>query len=180
MPATRTLEAVQEPARAIPLRFGTYRSRYLLAIGLLVAGGILLQFSSAYTLGFTLVGATATVAGWIIVPAPGWRRALVAGPALFGVAALIGGAQSGALLALALGGWLIVRMRPLLSFVVLVAPVTASYALAQLFPQYGYGALVGAALGAVLVASAWLARLIAVAPFAQRRILTHGIRTNVP
>ena len=176
MPATAT----QEPALTIPLRFGSYRTRYLFAIGLLFAGGILMQFSSAYTLGFTLAGAAATVTGWIIVPAPGWRRALVAGPALFGVVALIGGAQSGGLLALTLGGWLIVRMRPLVSFVVLVAPVAAAYALAQLFPQYGYGALVGAALGAVVVGSAWLARMIAAAPFAQRRILTHGIRTNIP
>ncbi len=176
MPAT----AAQEPALTIPLRFGSYRGRYLLAVGLLFAGGVLVQFSSAYTLGFTLAGAAATVAGWIIVPAPGWRRALVAGPALFGVVALIGGAQSGGLLALALGGWLIVRMRPLVSFVVLVAPVAAAYGLAQLFPQYGHGVLVGAVLGAVLVGSAWLARMIADAPFAQRRILAHGIRTNIP
>ena len=176
MPAT----PAQEPALAIPLRFGTYRARYSLAIGLLVAGGILLQFSSAYTLGFALAGAAATVAGWIIVPAPGWRRALVAGPSLFGVVALIGGAQSGGLLALTLGGWLIVRMRPLVSFVVLVAPVAAAYGLAQLFPQYGYGALVGGVLGAVLVGSAWLARMIAAAPFAQRRMIAHRIRTNVP
>ncbi len=176
MPST----AAHEPTLEIPLRFGTYRARYLLAIGLLFAGGIALQLSSAYTLGFTLAGAAATVAGWIVVPAPGWRRALVAGPALFGVIALLGGAQSGGLLALTLGGWLIVRMRPLVSFVVVVAPVAAAYGLAGLFPQYGYGAVVGGVLGLVLVGSAWLARMIAAAPFAQRRILTHGIRTNVP
>lgn len=174
------MPALREPALAIPLRFGNYRSRYLLAIGLLFGGGILLQFSSAYTLGLTLAGAAATVAGWIVVPAPGWRRALVAGPALFGVTALIGGAEAGGLLAITLGGWLIVRMRPLVSFVVLVAPIAAAYGLAQLFPQYGYGAIVGGALGLVLVGSAWMARMIAAAPFAQRRIRTHGIRTNVP
>jgi hypothetical protein len=172
--------ATREPALVIPLRFGTYRSRYLLALGLLFAGGILLQFSSAYTLGLTLAGAVATIAGWIVVPAPGWRRALVAGPALFGVIALIGGAESGGLLAITLGAWLIVRMRPLVSFVVLVAPVTAAYGLARLFPEYGYGAVVGGVLGLVLVGSAWLARMIAAAPFAQRRISTHGIRTIVP
>lgn len=179
MPATRRLRG-NDPALAIPLRFGTHRSRYLLAIGLIFAGGILLQFSSAYTLGFTLAGAAATVAGWILVPAPGWRRALVAGPALFGVTALIGGAESGGLLALTLGGWLLVRMRPLVTFVVLAAPVAAAYGLAQLFPQYGYGALVASVLGLVVVGSAWLARMIAAAPFAQRRMITHGIRTNVP
>ena len=159
-----------EPAGATPLRFGTYRVRYLLAIGLLFAGGALLQFSSAYTLALTAIGLLASVAGWIVVPAPGGRRAAVLVPALLGVFALLGGAQSGGMLVLTLAAWLVVRMRPLASFVVLAFPAAASYGLAQLFPHYGAGVVVGGAMAAVLVASAWAARLIATTAFAQRRI----------
>lgn len=158
------------PAGATPLRFGTYRVRYLVAIGLLFAGGALLQFSSAYTLALTAIGLAASIAGWIVVPAPGGRRAAVLAPALLGVFALLGGAQSGGMLVLTLAAWLIVRMRPLVSFVVLVFPAAASYGLAQLFPHYGAGVVVAIAMTAVLVASAWAARLIATTTFAQRRI----------
>ena len=159
-----------DPVGATPLRFGTHRVRYRAAIVLLFAGGALLQFSSAYTLAITAIGLSASIAGWILIPAPGGRRAAVLAPAILGVFSLLGGAQSGGMLVLTLAAWLIVRMRPLASFVVLVLPAAASYGLTQFFPHYGAGVVVGTAMGAVLVASAFLARLIATTAFAQRRI----------
>ncbi len=170
----------REPTLLLPLRFGSYRTRYPVALGLLFTGGIALQFTSAYTLVLLAFGLCASVAGWIVLPAPGWRRVVAVGPALLGVASLLNGAQFGALLALTLAAWLLVRMRPLRSFIVLVLPTLASFVLGALFPQYGWGALVGAVMGVVLVASAWLARRLSVSVFAQRRTDPSQNRRNVP
>lgn len=160
----------REPAESLQLRFGSYRGRYLVALALLFAGGGMLQLASAYTLGLALAGFLASVAGWIVVPGPGARRAIVIVPAVLGVAALLGGAQAGVLLALTLASWLFVRMRPALTYLLLVVPVTASYLLGLAFPHYGDGVVVGAVLAVALIASAWLARLVAV----------HRRRTHFP
>ena len=159
----------REPTSRLALRFGAYRWRYVTALALLFLGGAALQFGSAYTLPLMLLGLTATVAGWCIVPAPGWRRTLAVGPAFFGVASLLNGAQSGGLIVLTLAAWLLVRVRPLASYLVLLFPAVCSYVLAQLFPQYGAGVVVGVVMGTVLVASAWLGRFIAAVPRTSRR-----------
>lgn len=170
----------REPSTGIPLRYGRYRSRYPGAVLLLFAGGIALQFTSVYTLGIGLAGLIATIAGWILIPAPGWRRALVTGPALLGVASLLAGAQSAVLVTLTLAAWLFVRMRPLRSFVVVVLPALASFWLGQFYPQYGSGVIIATVMGVSVAASAWLGREIQRRMFAQRRIDISENRVNAP
>ncbi|HEV7956070.1 MAG: hypothetical protein JWL94_318 [Microbacteriaceae bacterium] len=170
----------REPTSSVPLRFGSYRYRYLGAVAALFVGGAALQFASVYTLPLALFGVAATVAGWVLVPAPGWRRFLAVGPALLGVASLLAGAQSGALLTLTLAAWLVVRMRPLHSFIVLLAPIAASLVLSSRFPQYGAGTVVCTVMGLVLTASAWLALNITRRLFAKRRIRHSQNRGMVP
>jgi len=153
----------REPAALRPLRWGRYRSRYLAALALLVAGALLLQLGSVYTLAFLGGGIVAHVAGWVILPGRGNRRAIVAVPSALGAAALLIGSMGAVLAVLPLLAWLWTRERPLLAWSVAVLPVAAGLVLAQAFPQYGSGVIVVAIALGVVVGSAWLARAIAIA-----------------
>ena len=157
-----------DPTSGLPLRFGTHAVRLRLSLVLLFGGGVLVQLTSAYTLLIGVTGLVASVAGWCVVPAPGWRRALAVGPAVLGVAGLLGGASTGALVAFTLAAWLLVRLRPAASYVIIALPVASSIRLAQVFPQYGAGVIVAGSLALVLAVAAWVGWLIAV-PIDRRR-----------
>ena len=152
----------REPASLLPLRWGGYRARYLVAIVLLVAGALLVQLGSVYTLSFLGGGIAAHIAGWVVLPGKGNRRAIVAVPSALGAAATLVGSMGSVLVVLPLLAWLWTRERPPLAWTVAVLPVISGVMLAQLFPQYGEGAIVaGVSLG-VVAGSAWLARGIAI------------------
>lgn len=120
-----------------------------------------MQFASAYTLGLLLAGVIATIAGWIVVPSPGWRRCVALPCGLIGGAALLNGAPSSGLIAFGLAAWLLVRMRPAICWTALGIPLLTSMILAPLFPQYGAGVLVAVIMGTAVIGSAWLARSLA-------------------
>lgn len=173
----------REPTLDLPLRWGTYRARYISAVVLLICGGLLFQITSAYTFYVGVFGAALMAAGWTVVPAAGWRRGWAGVPGVLGAAALLGGADSSPLAALTLASWLLVRHRPARSAVVLVFPVFSGTVLGQLFPQYGSGAIVATITLAVLIGCAWLARRIATMPSparAVRRGIRSGPRTDQP
>ncbi|MBK4348332.1 hypothetical protein [Lacisediminihabitans changchengi] len=153
----------REPSSLLPLRWGGYRGRYLAAIALLVAGALLLQLGSVYTLSFLGGGIAAHIAGWILLPGRGNRRAIVAVPSALGAAALLIGPTGSVLAVIPLLAWLWTRERPPLTWAVAVLPVAAGLVLAQLFPQYGAGAIVAGVSLAIVAGSAWLARTVAVA-----------------
>ena len=153
----------REPASLRPLRWGGYRGRYLAALVLLVAGALLVQLGSVYTLSFLGGGIAAHIAGWVVLPGRGGRRAIVAVPSTLGAAALLIGSMGAVLAVLPLLAWLWTRERPPLAWAVAVLPVVAGLALAQAFPQYGSGVIVVTIALVVVVGSAWLARAIAVA-----------------
>jgi hypothetical protein len=151
-----------EPARAFPLRFGSYELRYSLGLLYIVAGGVILVGSNTYTVPFLLVGTVAHVAGWYILPGRGVRRIWMSGPSLLAVWLLLTGPQILFVLVLPLLSWLVVRQRPLLSFVTLVIPVGVGIELANVFTD-NHEQPVALAIGFVaLVAAAWLARALAV------------------
>ncbi|WP_394771048.1 hypothetical protein [Lacisediminihabitans sp.] len=153
--------AWREPARELPLRWGGYGGRYSAAIGLILAGGLLVQAASVYA-GYLLVGGLAAhIAGWIILPARGPRRVAIALPSALAVGSLLFGSAGSILLVIPLVGWLYLRQRPAIAYLVTVLPVLAGLVLSQLYPQYGHGAIVVAVATLVLVASAWLGRSIA-------------------
>jgi hypothetical protein len=152
----------QEPTRALPLRGGNYTDRYLAGLVLIIGGAIQLQGSNTWTLPLLLIGTIAHATGWSILPAKGWRRMLVVVPATFQIWLLLTGPQSMWTLTVPYIAWLIVRHRPLRSYITVVFPVVNGFAMAQFFREY---AEMPTALGismAVVVASAWIARLIAV------------------
>jgi hypothetical protein len=157
----------REPAAAVPLRWGSYRGRYIGALALVLGGGILVQTGSVYLPQVMLVGMGAHLVGWWILPGRGWRRVIVSLPSLTTVMLILNGAAAMVFLLIPLAGWLWLRHRPLRAYPVLVLPAVAAYLLTLNFAQYGSGALVLLISGAVVVGSAWLARLIAVALSAQ-------------
>ncbi|MEO7123055.1 MAG: hypothetical protein ABI400_08060 [Lacisediminihabitans sp.] len=151
----------REPTSRHPLRWGSYRFRYAAALTLLLVGGVLVQTGSAYALYLLTLGLAIHLLGWWILPGRGWRRFWMSLPSALIMLVLLTGAESPAALVIPLAGWLYVRERPARSYPVLLAPFAAGVILGQAFPQYGSGAIVVAIATAVLVGSAWLARLIA-------------------
>jgi hypothetical protein len=151
----------REPASLRPPRWGGYRSRYGTGLSLLLAGGLLVQSGSVYAPQLMLVGMSAHLIGWWLVPGRGWRRIIVSVLSLTTVMLILNGAAAMVFLVVPLAGWLWLRQRPALSYLVLVFPVLNSYVLSLFFAQYGHGALVLTVSGLVLAASAWLARFIA-------------------
>jgi hypothetical protein len=154
--------AWREPARALPLRWGTYGGRYLAGI-LYISGGLLILVgSNTYTFQFLLVGTVAHVGGWYILPGIGVRRIWMAWPSLICVWLLLTGPQILFSMALPLLAWLVVRQRPLLSYVTLAIPIGVGIVLANLFDTNRGEPVALAIECAAVVGSAWLARVLAV------------------
>jgi hypothetical protein len=151
----------REPATRIPLRWGGYLPRYVAAVSLLLGGGLLLQAGSAYSEQFIVIGFAAHVAGWLILPGRGARRATVALPSALLVGSLLLGGVTSVLLAVPLSFWLYLRHRPALSYIAALLPILSGTVLSALFPQYGHGAVIVSVSFVVIVAAAWIARSIA-------------------
>ena len=157
-----TTAAWREPARALPLRWGTYGGRYLAGL-LYISGGLLILVgSNTYTVPFLLVGTVAHVGGWYILPGIGVRRIWMAWPSLISVWLLLTGPQILFAMALPLLAWLVVRQRPLLSYVTLVIPIGVGILLANLFNTNKSEPVALAIECAAVIGSAWLARALAV------------------
>jgi hypothetical protein len=157
-----TLRDWQEPSALLPLRWGSYRFRYLAGLGLAIGGGLLVQVTSAYTLPALPIGLFLHILGWCILPGIGRRRVAAAGFSALMMILLLNGATSMGFLIIPLAAWLFLRQRPIVSYSVLIVPVGSAYILAQAFSDYGSGALVLTISLAVLTAAAWLGRSLAV------------------
>lgn len=167
----------QEPTRSLPLRWGRYEDRYLWGLILLIAGAVGLQASNTYTNFFLLQGATVYVIGWSILPSRGWRRILIVAPATGQLWLLLTGPLSVWTLVIPYLGWLLVRHRPLRSYLTVVFPIFSAVILPNFFVEYS-GMLPTLAISlAVLVASAWAARALA-ATTAVRRPLPSSSQTG--
>lgn len=151
----------REPSSLIPLRWGGYRARYLTAVFLIVAGALVLQAGSAYADYLIVLGVGAHIAGWLILPARGAPRAAVALPSALLVGSLLLGSVAAVLLVAPLAFWLMLRQRPGISYLATLLPLASGLVLAQLYPQYGDGAIVVAVSLAMIVGAAWIARWIA-------------------
>ena len=154
--------AWQEPSRSTPLRWGTYADRYLAGLALIFAGTIGLQGANPYIIWLLLAGTVAVLVGWAILPARGWRRIVTMGPGMGAIWILLTGPQSVWSLTIPFVCWLVVRHRPLVSYVTLLLPLASGVILPGLVHEYSGMPRALAISAAVLIASAWLARLIAV------------------
>jgi hypothetical protein len=147
-----------EPTRRIALRFGTYESRYLGGLLYISAGTVVVLSANTYTVGFLLLGTLAHCFGWAILPATGARRLWAFGPSLLAVWLMLTGPQILFVMVLVLLGWLLVRERPLRSFVVLLFPIASGVIMAYSFHSNHDEPLAFGVESAVVVGSAWLAR----------------------
>lgn len=152
----------REPSSLLPLRWGSYRLRYLAGLGLAIAGGLLVQVTSTYSLGVLPIGLFLHILGWCILPGIGWRRVLAAAFSALTTILLLNGATSMVFLIMPLAAWLFLRQRPIASYSVLLVPAISAYILSQVFSEYGWGVLVLTIALVVLAAAAWLGRSLAV------------------
>jgi len=117
--------------------------------------------TNTYTIGFLLLGTLAHCFGWAIMPATGARRLWAFGPSLLAVWLMLTGPQILFVMALVLLGWLLVRERPLRSYVVLLFPIASGVIMAYLFHSNHQEPLALGIETIVVVGSAWLARWLA-------------------
>ena len=153
-----------EPTRFLPLRWGNYTDRYLIGLLLIIGGGVQLQGSNTWTLPLLLIGTVAHATGWAIMPAAGWRRMLAVVPATAQLWILLTGPLAVWSFVVPYACWLLVRHRPGRSYVTVLFPLASGFVLPQFFQEYP-GMLPALAISlAVVVASAWAARLLAASP----------------
>lgn len=150
-----------EPTSLLPLRWGHYRDRYVFGLILIIGGAVQLQGSNTYTIPLLLIGTVAHITGWSIMPARGWRRLVVVVPATAQMWLTLTGPLSVFLFTIPFLCWMLVRHRPLRSYIAGVLPLANGFILPMFFTEYSQmpEALTVSLL--VLVASAWLARVIA-------------------
>jgi hypothetical protein len=150
-----------EPTSALPLRWGTYRSRYLGGFALIVSGAICIQGANAYV-GYPLaLGSLAHAIGWWMLPASGRRRIWVVLPSLLAsIIMLIGPAVVG-ILAVPMACWLVVRHRPWPTVLLAIPVLVIGLSLRRFYAEYDgiFEALV--VMGALMIGIAWFARWLA-------------------
>jgi hypothetical protein len=150
-----------EPTRALPLRWGSYTGRYLAGLSLIVSGAVALQSATGYFQPALGLGALAHVVGWWVIPAAGWRRIWVVLPSLVGVIILLVGPAVVGLLAIPFACWLLVRHRPVLTFLLALVVLGTGVLLREVYAEYSGMLPALAIMAGVIVACAWLARLAA-------------------
>ena len=158
-----------EPTRRIPLKWDHYNDRYFVGLVLIVAGALHLQGTNNYTLVILFIGTLSTAVGWSIMPSRGWRRMIVVIPAIAQIWIMLTGPMSMWTLAIPLACWLLVRHRPLNSYLVLALPIANGIVLPRFFQEYSSMPQALAISGVVLVVAAWLARAIAHSAAARSR-----------
>ena len=150
----------QEPTRSLPLRWGTYAGRYGCGLALIISGLVGLQGANANFLPPLALGTMAHVLGWWLMPAAGWRRIWVVLPSLIVVFVLLIGPAGVGLLAVCFACWLLVRHRPAITFLLALPVLGVGILLRQVYSEYDGMLPALAIMAAVIIACAWLARLI--------------------
>jgi hypothetical protein len=157
----------REPASLLDLHWGAYRPRLVLGLTAIMLGTACIQLTSAYSLVFLLVGSLLQPAGWAVLPAPIGRRVAVVLPVLGFTWLMLGGASFAWCFVVPLAAWLLVRLRPAISYVVLVLPIACGMILSAVIPDYSGSWISFTVSSLVTIGAAWAARWIAVA-WAQR------------
>lgn len=161
-PQTRPVASApwREPTTRITLRWGGHRSRAWGGLALIIAGGVAIAGANVYTPWLAAIGLLAHLTGWCAMPSAGWRRVVALAPSTLAMAMLIAGPQFLWGLVLPFIGWLLVRHRPARSFPTLSFVLAATLLLGRIFTTYSDMLLALGIAFAVMVASAWCARLL--------------------
>ncbi len=151
----------REPASLLPLRWGSYRPRLVTGLAMLVLGSGFILITTAYSLPFLLIGSLLQPAAWAVIPSTIGRRVAVAVPVLGFTWLMLGGSGFAWCYAVTLTAWLLVRLRPLVSYAVLVLPIATSLVIPRFVTTYEQGWITVLVSTLAVVAAAWLARAIA-------------------
>lgn len=143
------------------MKWGRYNDRYFVGLVLIIAGALHLQGANNYTLIILLIGTTSTAVGWSILPSRGWRRMIVVLPTITQIWLMLTGPMSMWTLTIPVLCWLIVRHRPLVSYLALALPIANGIILPRFYQEYSSMPEALAISAVVVVAAAWLARAIA-------------------
>lgn len=152
----------REPASLLPLRWGSYRARLVTGLALLVIGTGCILVTTAYSLPFLLVGSLMQPAAWAVMPSTIGRRVAVAVPVLGFTWLMLGGSGFAWCYAVTLAAWLLVRLRPLVSFAALLLPIASSVVIPFFVTTYEQGWITIVVSTVAVVAGAWAARALAV------------------
>ncbi len=151
----------REPTALLPLRWGGYRERYLGGLCLIVGGGVAIAGSDTFALWLLWIGTIAHIAGWCILPSAGWRRLVVVLPSTISMWLLLPGPRYLVVLVIPYLGWLLVRHRPALAYPTAIFVLAGAILLGQVFSEYRDMLEVLAIAFVIMVASAWVARAVA-------------------
>jgi hypothetical protein len=155
------MNAWVEPAARLPLRWGHYRDRVIAGLVLIVGGLVHLQSASTMLLIPLIVGTTAHVIGWLILPASAWRRLVPLLPSGLVVWLVLTGPQSMWTLSIPFICWLIARHRPWRSYLALAPVLLNGVLAAAVFRAYEQMPLALSISAVVLTGSAWWAWALA-------------------
>lgn len=133
----------REPTRRIPLLWGGWASRSAIGLvavasgaGVIAVGGELAtpEVPALAALRWIAVptGLALGVAGWLLLPAVGWRRLLVALPAAAAPVLLAAGPWGALALIAPLLAWLVVRQRPLQTLATATLPLATTIVIARI------------------------------------------------
>jgi hypothetical protein len=149
-----------EVTESIPLRFGTYRGRYLVGLALIASGAVAIQGGNSYALFLIVQGSVAFLAGWAVLPATGARRMWVVAPAYVVAFLQLAGPQYAPATVGLLLAWFVVRERSRRSYLAAVPALVVTIALASSFREVADMSITSPITAIALVGSAWLARRI--------------------
>lgn len=152
------------------MRWGRYEARWTTGLACIVLGTGVVQLTTAYSLPFLLLGALAQAVGWATMPASMPRRVVATLPAIAASILLLArGASFTVFFVVLLAAWLLVRQRPAISYLVVVLPFVASLLLANVVTGYSDAWLSIGTATLVVIASAWVARWLAMLAPLRRR-----------
>jgi hypothetical protein len=149
-----------EVTQSIPLRFGTYRGRYLVGLALIVSGAVAIQGGNSFALFLIVQGSVAFIAGWAVLPATGARRMWVIAPAYVAAFLQLAGPQYAPGTVLLLLAWFVVRQRGRTSYLAAIPALVVTVVLASSFREVAEMPITSPITAVALVGSAWLARRI--------------------
>ena len=160
-PLTRPPHPAQSPH--LPLRWGTARIRTVWGSILIVSGAVGIAGATTTVLWqLFLPGAIAHVAGWCLMPAAGWRRAVAIALSTPAALLLLTGPRFIGVLVLPYIAWLLVRNRPPRSYPTVAFVLAGAVILPRIYADYaGMLPALGIEL-AIVAASAWVAAAVAV------------------
>jgi hypothetical protein len=159
---TTLTESTREPATRRHLGWGGSRARYIAGLAVIALGVAATNLSSTYSLWFLAIGPAVHAIGWLVLPGALWRRIAVLLPCLVAGLALLGGPSFAGSFAVLLAGWLLVRHRPLISYLAVLAPILASFAFKEALHEYAQNWAIYTLGTAITVGGAWLGWWLAV------------------